>query len=1353
MVSKRVLGNGAYSEYVLDPINFKLSRMVNYFPNGSISSYFKYSYDRKGRIIQLNTTSGNWHYKYDAASQLIESTDPQGNVVRYAYDKRKNRVVVSQEPGNKTLYAANEVNQYTTAGDYDIKYDMNGNMEEKTNRDVRNDSVKFKFSAEDFLVQTETPNKRCNFVYDSFGNLYKKTCDQTETQYIIDPFGNPGADIVGKISGGNVTHFVHCEELGLVALIDVNGELYYYEFDGLGSVVGVLDPSGDRVNRYSYDPFGRLLEVDEKLPQDFTFIGQWGVTADRELRDIYWMRSRHYDAQLGRFLSIDPLGFSGKSINLYSYAANNPVMLRDPRGRCVSFINVAGGPLGAALNAGTNVAAYLYAQKMKNEKISYGGLISSAVTGAVSGFIPSSLKYAGKVAVGFATSFGGSMIQQGIDNRDVKWGKALEDGINGAISSALPPLGGGGCGQRIIETIADFNDKAIKNLLVPPVTSWAKDIINFTINWVRSLDPNDMIGPPGYGDARFISVKTPLNYMIRFENDPNATAPAQHVIILHTLDQDLDIRTFRITGFGFGSFNKKLTNSRASLQETIDLVSEKNIYLRVLAGIDVLTRETRWEFQSLDPQTGEAPDNPLTGFLPPNNGTTGQGYVTFTVSLKKNLPSLARIDAKASIYFDKNEPIDTPPIFNTIDSSSPSSNISVISDVMKVGKLAVDIDTRDEGSGVQSVDIFYQISEGNDPLQEQSLLPLLSGITDDTTFLPLPPEKTYTLLALAVDHVGNRQPMDLNRAITVDFTLPKPSCERLNNCSGHGNCSLLNFCVCEVGFYGVNCSLDFPLRFDTPVINVMYSDTSEDTRAQLYLSAFIPDFDNSSYNDNFTLKLFIDDVPQGFTFNKGNQTGNRVVLEREDFGDIWMTPKKDFSGLVKLNITAQGATPRETKVTSNQIEIKIKAVADIPSLNVSVPCYHWNSSKKIIPVSLESYLNDRDGSENLTYIFSGLPSGYRSVHENVTKFVNGSNVTAPQGLSGWLITFNGTLEPFVLSVIAIAEERSNGDKANKTVDVDVLFCVTCEAVNNCSGHGRCSKVNTCDCESGFKGSLDCSKVSCEKVSNCSGHGNCTGPNSCVCESGFKSVGCAQVSCELMNHCSRRGVCTGPNVCTCHSGFKGNNCTEVSCEALNDCSNHGNCTGPNECTCDGGFRGGADCSEVSCESLDYCSYNGDCTGPNVCSCHSGFKGLNCSEVTCEAFNNCSNHGACVGPNICICEKGFQGADCSEVEEQKGSVMELSKAGVVGISIGSFVLGLILCLLVVYLFLKKTSRGNSLRGRPRRKDSSEVFSNPEVPSGAWVFPQNEQGKRPESFHLQSYGNPTYSEASLKFEEPMA
>jgi len=220
----------------------------------------------------------------------------------------------------------------------------------------------------------------------------------------------------------------------------------------------------------------------------------------------------------------------------------------------------------------------------------------------------------------------------------------------------------------------------------------------------------------------------------------------------------------------------------------------------------------------------------------------------------------------------------------------------------------------------------------------------------------------------------------------------------------------------------------------------MYSDTSEDMRTQLYLSAFIPDFHDSSYTESFTLKLFIDEVPHGFTFNKGNQSGNRVTLEREEFGDIWMTPKKDFSGVVRLNITAQGATPRETKVASNQIKIKIEAITDIPFLNANVPCYHWNSSKKIIPVTVESHSTDLDGSENLTIIFSGLPSGYRSFYQNGTKNVMGRNDTAPPNSPGWFISFNGTFKPFVLNVTAIAKEKSNGDEGDKTVAVDVIFC-------------------------------------------------------------------------------------------------------------------------------------------------------------------------------------------------------------------------------------------------------------------------------------------------------------------------
>ena len=221
----------------------------------------------------------------------------------------------------------------------------------------------------------------------------------------------------------------------------------------------------------------------------------------------------------------------------------------------------------------------------------------------------------------------------------------------------------------------------------------------------------------------------------------------------------------------------------------------------------------------------------------------------------------------------------------------------------------------------------------------------------------------------------------------------------------------------------------------------MYSDTNEDNSTVLYLSAFIPDVDSSSYNSNFTLKIIIDGLPQGFTLNRGKRNGSCATLELKDFGDVLLMPRKDFSGIVRLNVTAQAQTPRETTLSSSQIEIDIEAVPDVPHLNVSISCYHWNSSENIIPVFLESQLSDRDGSENLTIIASGFPTlGYRLVDKGVSRVRNGSNETAAYNTHGWFITFNGTLTPFVLTVMATAEEKSNGKKANKTVAVDVLFC-------------------------------------------------------------------------------------------------------------------------------------------------------------------------------------------------------------------------------------------------------------------------------------------------------------------------
>ena len=64
------------------------------------------------------------------------------------------------------------------------------------------------------------------------------------------------------------------------------------------------------------------------------------------------------------------------------------------------------------------------------------------------------------------------------------------------------------------------------------------------------FDPNAMIGPSGYGPSNFVSgsAQTRFPYQIDFENSPTATAPAQQVTITDTLDPNLDLSTFQLTG-------------------------------------------------------------------------------------------------------------------------------------------------------------------------------------------------------------------------------------------------------------------------------------------------------------------------------------------------------------------------------------------------------------------------------------------------------------------------------------------------------------------------------------------------------------------------------------------------------------------------------------------------------------------------------------------------------------------------------------------------------------------------------------------------------------------------------------
>src|SRR4030095_6313192 len=122
--------------------------------------------------------------------------------------------------------------------------------------------------------------------------------------------------------------------------------------DGLGSTMSLLDSAGAAQTEYTYEPFGHTKPVGAASGNSSKYTGR-----EDDGTGLYYYRARYYSPTLQRFISEDPISFSGGDTNLYAYVGNDPINFVDPSGLCGIFsLQAASSPQSIPCTFNVNIS-------------------------------------------------------------------------------------------------------------------------------------------------------------------------------------------------------------------------------------------------------------------------------------------------------------------------------------------------------------------------------------------------------------------------------------------------------------------------------------------------------------------------------------------------------------------------------------------------------------------------------------------------------------------------------------------------------------------------------------------------------------------------------------------------------------------------------------------------------------------------------------------------------------------------------------------------------------------------------------------------------------------------------------
>jgi len=291
-------------------------------------------------------------YYYDELGQVTrEDNGELGKTIVYTYDKSGHILKTTEyalvsgtslgTPTKTNNYGYNDVNwkdKLTSYNGKTITYDAIGNP-------TTYDGYTFRWEAGRSLKYVNGNGKNIEYKYNIDGIRTGKIVDGIKYNYTLE-----GNNVVyEEINNGSTTDKIiyNYGDSGLVGFT-LNNTEYFYIRNAQSDIIGIIDSNGTQVVSYTYDTWGKLISIDGTLKDTVGVKNPYryrGYRYDSEI-GLYYLNSRYYNPEWGRFLNADGLTSTGQGFignNMFVYCLNNPASNKDNNGYLSHYVMADGG--------------------------------------------------------------------------------------------------------------------------------------------------------------------------------------------------------------------------------------------------------------------------------------------------------------------------------------------------------------------------------------------------------------------------------------------------------------------------------------------------------------------------------------------------------------------------------------------------------------------------------------------------------------------------------------------------------------------------------------------------------------------------------------------------------------------------------------------------------------------------------------------------------------------------------------------------------------------------------------------------------------------------------------------------